>query len=85
MSDTSKRLVYVLRSLRNPERHYVGLTADVTKRLAWHNAGQSPHTSRLKPWKLVVALEFSSQPLATAFEKYLKTGSGRAFAKRHFS
>ena len=85
MSDASKRLVYVLRSLRNPERHYVGLTADVSKRLAWHNFGQSPHTSKLKPWTLVVALEFSNQQLATAFEKYLKTGSGRAFAKRHFS
>ena len=64
---------------------YVGLTADVRRRLDWHNVGQSPHTSKLKPWTLVVALEFSSQQLATAFEKYLKTGSGRAFAKRHFS
>ena len=85
MSDESKQFVYVLRNLHNPERHYVGLTADVRRRLDWHNVGQSPHTSKLKPWTLVVALEFSSQQLATAFEKYLKTGSGRAFAKRHFS
>lgn len=84
MSSQEKRFVYVLRSLVDPERHYVGITADVRKRLAWHNAGQSPHTSKHKPWVLVVALEFRDQQSASEFEKYLKSGSGRAFAKRHF-
>jgi hypothetical protein len=37
-----------------------------------------------KPWTLVVALEFTDEALAKRFEKYLKSGSGRAFAKRHF-
>ena len=85
MSSSEKRFVYVLRSVFELERHYVGLTADVRKRLAWHNAGQSPHTSKHKPWALVVALEFRDQRLATQFERYLKSGSGRAFAKRHFA
>lgn len=84
MDSGSKRFVYVLRSLHDPERHYVGLTADVRKRLDWHNAGQSPHTSKHKPWTLVVVMEFQGQRLATEFERYLKSGSGRAFAKRHF-
>jgi putative endonuclease len=85
MSNASRRFVYVLRSLHDPESHYVGPTADVRRRLAWHNAGQSPHTSKHKPWTLVVALEFQDQRLATEFERYLKSGSGRAFAKEHFS
>ena len=37
----SPRQVYILRSLIDPDRHYVGLTADVHQRLAWHNVGQS--------------------------------------------
>jgi len=81
----AKRFVYVLRSIKNRNRHYVGLTGKVRRRLAWHNAGQSPHTAKHKPWTLVVSMEFSEQRLAAEFEKYLKSGSGRAFAKRHFA
>ena len=84
MSPKRKRFVYVLRSIKDPRRHYVGLTAHVRKRLNWHNSGQSVHTMKHKPWTLVVALEFTDEALAKRFEKYLKSGSGRAFAKRHF-
>ena len=79
-----KRFVYVLRSLSEPTRPYVGLTSDVSARLGFHNAGLSPHTSKYRPWELVVALEFATEDRAIEFEKYLKTGSGHAFAKRHF-
>lgn len=79
-----KRFVYVLRSDRNPRRHYVGLTTDVACRLAWHNAGQNEHTARHRPWHPIVTLEFRSAEAAAEFERYLKSGSGRAFAKRHF-
>jgi predicted GIY-YIG superfamily endonuclease len=85
VSAKAKRYVYVLRSLKDPERHYVGLTGDVGKRFNWHNAGQSSHTTKHKPWTLVVVLEFQEQVLATRFEKYLKSGSGRAFTKRHLA
>ncbi|MGH9461195.1 MAG: GIY-YIG nuclease family protein [Vicinamibacteria bacterium] len=85
VSAKAKRYVYVLRSLKDPERHYVGLTRDVGKRINWHNAGQSPHTAEHKPWELVAVMEFQDQSLATRFEKYLKSGSGRAFAKRHLA
>jgi predicted GIY-YIG superfamily endonuclease len=84
MNADSKRFVYVLRSLSDSKRHYVGLTAHVQHRLDWHNAGQSAHTAKYKPWSLVVAIQFRDQAIASRFEKYLKSGSGRAFAKRHF-
>jgi len=80
-----KRIVYVLRSVRNPERHYVGLTADLSKRVDCHNAGQNAHTATDRPWSVVVSLEFSRDEAAVRFEGYLKTGSGRAFSKRHFA
>ena len=48
---------------------YVGLTADVSKRLAWHNAGQSPQTSKLKPWTLVVAWSPRASNWPTGVEK----------------
>lgn len=84
MKDTPKRFVYLLRSLEDPGRPYVGLTSDVVVRLAAHNAGHCPHTARHKPWQVVVSLEFSDEANAVHFERYLKSGSGRAFAKRHF-
>jgi predicted GIY-YIG superfamily endonuclease len=79
-----KRFVYVIRSDRSPRRHYVGLTSDVAHRLERHNAGQNEHTAPHRPWHVIVALEFRTAEAAGQFERYLKTGSGRAFAKRHF-
>jgi putative endonuclease len=80
-----RRFVYVLRSVSNPNRHYVGTTSDVHDRLRWHNEGPSGFTVRHRPWALAVALEFTAEREAVAFERYLKSGSGRAFAKRHFA
>lgn len=82
MSD--KRFVDIVRSDTDPERHYVGLTSDVRRRLHWHNTGPSGVTVRHRPWSLVVFLEFADAATAGRFERYLKTGSGRAFARRHF-
>ena len=76
--------VYVLRSLRDPTCHYVGLTSDVVRRLEWHNAGQNSHTARNRPWSVVVSIEFKDEGTARRFERYLKSGSGRVFATRHF-
>jgi predicted GIY-YIG superfamily endonuclease len=78
------RLVYILRSDADPSRHYVGLTADLGQRLDWHNAGPSGYTVQHRPWSIVVSIEFSNESAAAHFERYLKSGSGRAFAKRHF-
>jgi predicted GIY-YIG superfamily endonuclease len=79
-----KRFAYVIRSDRDPSRHYTGLTSDIRKRVILHNTAQSGHTVDHRPWRLVVAVECQDEPTARRFEKYLKSGSGRAFAKRHF-
>jgi predicted GIY-YIG superfamily endonuclease len=79
-----KRVVYILRSLSEPKRAYIGLTHDVFARLADHNAGRCPHTARYRPWQLHVTIELPDEQRAVNFERYLKSGSGRAFAKRHF-
>jgi putative endonuclease len=80
-----RRFVYVLRSDTDPHRHYVGLTRDVAARLHWHNTGPSGVTIHHRPWSVVVSIEFVDARIAGRFERYLKTGSGRAFAKRHFA
>ena len=76
--------VYLLRSEANPKQQYVGLTSDLKHRLAEHNRGDSPHTSKFIPWAIRAYFAFPKQTIAIAFERYLKSGSGRAFAKRHF-
>jgi len=76
------KYVYLLRSVEHPEEVYSGLTDDLRKRLKVHNAGGSPHTSKFKPWKLVTYLAVSDEARAIAFVRYLKTGSGRAFAAK---
>jgi len=78
------KYVYLLRSVKHPRQRYIGLTSDIQARLAAHNAGQSPHTSKYRPWELCLTLAFADDDRASAFEAYLKTGSGWAFAKRHF-
>lgn len=80
----AKRFVYILRSESHHERYYTGLTADVAQRVAAHNRGGCSHTVNGRPWKVVVAIEFADQQRAIDFERYLKSGSGCAFAKRHF-
>jgi predicted GIY-YIG superfamily endonuclease len=78
-----KRFVYVLKNSTNPPRYYTGLTSDITRRLAEHNAGSCNHTAKHCPWSLDTAIEFTDERRAVAFERYLKSGSGVAFANRH--
>ncbi len=77
--------VYIIESLSAPGRFYVGSTADVLRRLSEHNSGESSHSAKFKPWALRVTITFQEDFRAHAFERYLKTGSGRAFQKRHFA
>ena len=77
--------VYILRSDSNQSRHYTGLTSDLKKRLKWQNAGQNVDTARDRPWTVVVAFHFADERVARRFERYLKSGSGREFAKRRFA
>ena len=65
-------IVYILRSRRDPARHYVGLTSNVAARLQAHNAGESHHTAKHTPWDLLVTLEFAKPETAARFEKCWK-------------
>jgi predicted GIY-YIG superfamily endonuclease len=76
------RYVYLLRSLRAPDRRYIGSTDDLPRRLAEHNAGKSASTAPFAPWRLVTAIAFEDDSRAIAFERYLKSGSGAEFARR---
>jgi len=76
------RYVYLLESVDCPDQRYVGLTTDLRKRLAAHNSGQSIHTARHKPWRLVTDVAVSDAAKAVKFECYLKSPSGRAFANK---
>jgi putative endonuclease len=76
------RYVYLLQSLAVDSQRYVGITSDLKQRLSQHNAGKSPHTSKYLPWKLVTYVAFSNRRNAEAFEHYLKSGSGHAFARK---
>jgi putative endonuclease len=78
-----KRFVYILKSITDPGRSYIGVTSDLHGRLGAHNAGECVHTARSRPWTLDVVIAFSDEPRALAFERYLKSGSGTAFSDRH--
>ena len=63
---------------------YIGCTEDLKSRLEKHNQGDVPHTAKFRPWRIKNAIAFDDREKAYAFEAYLKTHCGRAFAKRHF-
>jgi putative endonuclease len=75
------KYVYILESL-DAQHFYVGITDDLRARLARHNAGEVPHTSKYGQWRLKTYVAFSNKAQAIAFERYLKSASGRAFAKK---
>ena len=79
----SMRFVYVLKNDSNPPRYYTGITSDVARRCSEHNAGNCIHTAKYRPWSVDVVIEFPDERRAGAFERYLKSGSGVAFAQRH--
>jgi predicted GIY-YIG superfamily endonuclease len=74
--------VYILKSLKDSGRYYTGLTDDLEARLNKHNEGACSHTAKHRPWRIETAIAFRSPEKAATFEKYLKSHSGRAFAKK---
>jgi len=74
--------VYLLQSEARSDQRYTGFTTDVDERLRTHNSGSSPHTSKYRPWRLVAYFAFEDEKKARAFECYLKSGSGKAFANK---
>jgi len=73
--------VYILKSA-NSDHYYTGFTENLDSRLKHHNSGGDPHTSKYRPWQIKTALAFTDRAKALDFERYLKTQSGRAFARK---
>lgn len=74
--------VYILKCTDG--KPYTGCTENLEERLARHNNGHVPATENRRPIKLVTYVVFEDKYKAFAFEKYLKSGSGRAFLGKHF-
>ena len=74
--------VYILKSKTRPEQTYVGYSGNLKARLKKHNEGGCPHTSKFKPCTLLWYCAFSDNHAAIAFENYLKSHSGKAFANK---
>ena len=75
--------VYILRSQKDKTKLYIGSTQDLEGRIKEHNQGKSQYSKIYAPWELEVCIQFKTQNLAASFERYLKSGSGHAFLKRH--
>jgi predicted GIY-YIG superfamily endonuclease len=74
--------VYILQTEKSPFHFYTGFTEDLPSRLNRHNSGGDPHTAKYRPWRIKTAMAFTDREQALAFERYLKSPSGRAFAKK---
>ena len=74
--------VYLIESLSAQGERYVGMTTDLKQLLRAHNQGKSFHTRKFRPWKLITYVAFTDRAKAEAFERYLKSGSGHAFARK---
>ncbi|SJM33005.1 Excinuclease ABC subunit C [Mesorhizobium delmotii] len=76
------RYVYLLESKAAEGERYIRVTSDLKRRIVEHNSGKSSHTSKFMPWRIVTYVAFSNWANATSFERYLKSGSGHAFANK---
>jgi len=74
---------YVYFLLCKDDRTYIGCTNDLRDRVSRHQKGQIPATRNRLPVELIAYFAFNDKYIAFNFEKYLKSGSGRAFLKKH--
>lgn len=63
---------------------YKNVARSLDQRLETHNSGDFIHTAKYRPWKLIMYSAFDDLQIAKEFEKYLKSQSGRAFARKRF-
>jgi len=74
--------VYLLQSTSDPSKLYKGMTDQLDRRLNEHNWGQVASTAEFRPWEIICFIGFRDRSRAVAFERYLKSGSGHAFANK---
>lgn len=77
--------MYYVYSLKCKNGYYVGCTEDLKKRFKRHQDGHVPATENRLPVVIEFFIAISNKYKAYEFEKYLKSGSGRAFVKKHFT
>ena len=78
-------IVYILTSIEDPQKYYVGFTLDLARRFGEHNSGKAgKYSGSYRPWKVETFVTFNEEQLARKFERYLKSGSGHAFLKKQF-
>ena len=75
-------IVYILKSIKDPKRCYIGMTQNLEKRIQEHNRDVGGYSKVYAPWELETCIDFKNKLLAEKFERYLKHGSGQAFLKR---
>ncbi len=75
--------VCVICSITHRKRYYIGFTENIDQCIKEHNEGKSLHTAKYGPWEIAVYLTVPSKTKALDLERYLKSGSGRAFLQRH--
>lgn len=63
---------------------YVGSTNDLKRRFRSHELGQVTSTQRYLPPKLKSYVAVETETNARQLERYFKSGSGKAFAKKRF-
>lgn len=63
---------YLLQSLSNPSKTYIGYTVNPARRIKQHNGllkGGAKYTSKFQPWKFIAIIEgFKDEPLGLRFE-----------------
>lgn len=74
--------VYILQCVDNT--FYTGCTQNLSDRLERHRNGEVQYTSTRLPFQLVTHIVFTDKYKAFFFEKYLKSGSGKAFMFKRF-
>jgi predicted GIY-YIG superfamily endonuclease len=74
--------VYCLESMSGEGTRYVGYPEELRRRIADHNASRNPSTATHRPWRVRTYIAFLMKHQALAFERYLKSGSGHAFAHK---
>jgi predicted GIY-YIG superfamily endonuclease len=82
MEKTTYFYVYIIQSLKDLNRFYTGFSEDLENRLKAHNQSKDPHTVKFKPWRIKIAIAFTDRDRVLEFERYLRSPSGRAFAKK---
>lgn len=74
-------IVYIIENSQG--KLYIGQTGNLEKRILDHNELGKGYTSKFRPWKLIYSEKVESRKIAMAREKYLKTGAGRDWIKKH--